>query len=154
MRPGKYLLSAAVCMIIATASGTASATLGESVGSIASDQKAMSALSGSSTVRQGYTVQEVKSESTAVREFVSPSGIVFGIAWNGLVHPDLSQLLGTYFPEYDKAVKQKRRVPGRRSSRIRTDRLVVETWGHMRNLQGRAYDPSLIPTGVSIDDIK
>jgi hypothetical protein len=24
----------------------------------------------------------------------------------------------------------------------------------MRNLQGRAYDPALIPTGVSIDEIK
>jgi len=37
---------------------------------------------------------------------------------------------------------------------VRTDRVVVEKWGNMRNLQGRAYAPALIPPGVSIDEIK
>ena len=34
------------------------------------------------------------------------------------------------------------------------DRVVVEKWGHMRNLQGRAYAPALLPPGVSSDEIR
>ena len=46
------------------------------------------------------------------------------------------------------------REPGRRNQKVETNRIVVEKWGHMRNLQGRAYVPALIPAGVSIDEIK
>jgi len=47
------------------------------------------------------------------------------------------------------------RKPGlRRHFVVRTDRVVVEKWGHVRNLQGRAYPPALIPLGVSVDEIK
>ena len=74
-------------------------------------------------------------------------------ATGGLV-PDLTLLLGSYTGEYQAAVKQTPRKHGRRFSQVRTDRIVVEKWGHMRNLQGRAYAPELIPSGVSIDEIK
>jgi hypothetical protein len=46
------------------------------------------------------------------------------------------------------------RQPGRRHVTVKTDGVVVEKWGHMRNLQGRAYAPALIPQGVSVDEIK
>jgi len=130
------------------------ATLGESADSIASDRKALSAVRHAMTVRNGYTVQEIDSDSTIVREYVSPSGVVFGIAWNGLVHPDLTQLLGSYAGEYEEALRQTPRKHGRRSLQVKTNRVVVEKWGHMRNLQGRAYAPDLIPPGVSVDEIK
>ena len=82
------------------------ATLGESVDSIASDRKALSSVRGITTISPGYTVHEVRSETTSIREYVSPSGIVFGIAWNGLTHPDLMPLLGSYHHEYRKALGQ------------------------------------------------
>ena len=130
------------------------AALGEPADSVAKDRKALSAARGAATVHAGYTVEEVVSDSVTVREYISPAGIVFGIAWNGLTPPDLSPLLGSYAGEYDDAVRHAQRKPGRRHVQIKTDRIVVEKWGHMRNLQGRAYAADLIPPGVNIDEIK
>jgi hypothetical protein len=91
---------------------------------------------------------------TVVREYVSTSGVVFGIAWNGLIHPNLTQLLGSYAGEYQEALLQTPRIKGSRHLQVKTSGVVVEKWGHMRNLQGRAYVPSLIPPGVRVDEIK
>jgi hypothetical protein len=131
------------------------ATLGESADSVAADQNALAAVKHATTVRNGYSVHEFALDGTVVREYVSPSGIVFGVAWNGLTHPDLTSLLGSYADEYAAALQQTPRQPGlRRHELLKTDRVVVEKWGHMRNLQGRAYAPALIPPGVSADEIK
>ena len=130
------------------------ATLGESVNSVESDRKAFSAVRHTATTRNGYTVQEVKSDANFVREYISPSGIVFAIAWNGLSHPDLTTLLGTYVGEYQQALQQTTGQKGKRHLQVKANRVVVEKWGHMRNMQGRAYIPALIPSGVSIDEIK
>jgi len=133
----------------------AQAALGESSASISSDRKALVSVRHATTARNGYTVQEIDTGTTVVREYISPSGIVFGIAWNGLAYPDLTPLLGPYASEYQQALQQTPRQPGlRRHHAVRTDRVVVEKWGNMRNLQGRAYAPALIPPGVSIDEIK
>ncbi len=130
------------------------ATLGESADSILSDRDALFAVRHAAAVRKGYRVEEMDSGSASVREYVSPSGVVFGIAWRGLIHPDLTQLLGSYDGEYREALRQTPRIPGQRRIQLKTGRLVVEKWGHMRNLQGRAYDPALIPSGMSVDEIK
>ncbi len=131
------------------------AALGESEDSVAADQSALSAVNRVTTACQGYTIHEFTMDGTAVREYVSPSGIVFGIAWNGLIHPDLKPLMGSYAGEYEAALKRTPPKPGiSRNARWETDRVVVEKWGQMRNLQGRAYAPALIPPGVSIDEIK
>jgi hypothetical protein len=130
------------------------AALGGSADSILSDRKAMSAIRSTSTERRGYTIEEMVSESTTVREFISSSGVVFGVAWNGLTHPDLTMLLGSYASEYEEALQRTPRKPGRRYHQVKTNRFVVEKWGHMRNLQGRAYAPALVPPGVNIDEIK
>ncbi len=145
-----------LCLLVATVAiaRPAPATLGEPSASIATDSKAISAVRNAATARAGYTVQVIASDSVTVREYISPSGVVFGIAWNGLIHPDLTTLLGSYNGEYQKALRQNPRKPGRRFSQVKTNRIVVEKWGHMRNLQGRAYVPALIPPGVTADEIK
>ncbi|MDA8430830.1 MAG: DUF2844 domain-containing protein [Geobacteraceae bacterium] len=130
------------------------ATLGEPADSVAADSKALAAVQGSTTAYSGYTVKVVQSDANTVREYIAPSGIVFAIAWNGYVHPDLAKLLGAYAGGYSQALKQSPLRPGSRRHQVKTGRLVVEKWGHMRNLQGRAYDPSLLPAGVSREDIK
>ena len=132
----------------------ARATLGETADSLATDRKALSAVRRSTTARTGYTVEEIESDSTIVREYAALSGVVFGIAWNGLVHPDLAPLLGSYEDEYSQALRQAPRKKGRRRLQVKTERVIVEKWGHMRNLQGRAYVPALLPAGVSVDEIK
>lgn len=130
------------------------ATLGESADSVESDRYALSAVRHSASTHDRYTIQEIGSDSVAVREYISPSGIVFGISWNGLIHPDLTQLLGSYKDEYQKALQQSPRKPGRKPLQVKSQGVVVEKWGHMRNLRGRAYAPALIPPGVNVDEIK
>jgi hypothetical protein len=97
---------------------------------------------------------EFKSEANVVREYISPSGVVFAIAWNGLSNPDLTTLLGTYIGEYQKALRNATSQKGKRYIQVKTNRIIVEKWGHMRNVQGRAYIQALIPSGVSINEIK
>ena len=132
----------------------AHAALGESADSVMSDRKTLSAVQGTAMVHNGYTIQEITSASVTVREYISPSGVVFGIAWNGLIHPDLTSLLGSYAGEYHQALQKTPRKLGRRYSQVKTDQIVVEKWGHMRNLRGRTYVPALIPQGVTVDEIR
>lgn len=132
----------------------AQATLGESVDSVESDRKAFSAVQHATPARNSYTVQELKSDANVVREYVSTSGIVFAIAWNGLSHPDLTTLLGNYVGEYQQALQHTASRKGKRHFQVRTSRIIVEKWGHMRNMRGRAYIPALIPSGVSINELK
>ncbi len=132
----------------------ARAALGESVDSIELDRKMLSAAEVVSTAHANYTVYQMKYDGTSVRQYVSPSGIVFGIAWNGLVHPDLTLLLGSYAGEYQEALGQTVRRYGERRLQVKAAHVIVQKWGHMRNLQGRAYVPDLIPAGVTVDEIR
>ena len=155
---GRRLYALFVCIgfsvVVLAAVQRVDATLGESAASIASDRNVLSAVQRSTKVNDTFTVQEIKSGSTTVREDISPSGVVFGVAWNGLLHPDLTQLLGSYSDEYHEAFSRIQHNKGRSRLQVKTDRVVVQQWGHMRNLRGRAYVPSLIPPGVSVDDIR
>jgi hypothetical protein len=140
-------------VIILTVQDTLAA-LGESVDSVESDRESLTAVRGAVTAHREYTVHVIKTDSTVLREYVSPQGIVFAIAWNGLVHPNLTELLGSYEGEYQEALRQTPRKQGRRQLHVKTDRVVVQKWGHIRDMKGRAYAPDLIPPGVSIDAIK
>jgi hypothetical protein len=134
--------------------GPALATLGEPAVSVESDCSALSAVRQAAMSRPGYTVQEIVSDAATIREYISPAGTVFGVAWNGLTQPDLEPLLGTYYTEYRQTKEKTPRHPGRRFMHLKGSRIVVETAGHMRDMRGRAYIPSLVPAGVSADEIK
>jgi hypothetical protein len=148
------LIGLGLAALFLAAAEPARAALGESADSVASDQTVLAAKRVGKTVRTGYTIQELRSDSVTLREYVAPTGIIFAIAWNGLIHPDLTTLLGSYVGNYRTALQHVQRQPGSRHRTVKTDEIVVEKWGHMRNLQGRAYVPALIPSGVSIDEIK
>jgi hypothetical protein len=130
----------------------ASAELGGNVSSIQADQEHMKGTRRVTTTA-AYSVHEIQAASgTMVREFVSPSGTVFGVAWNGPSTPDLQQLLGAYFGQYTQAIQNKGAARGRLS--IHQEGLVVEAGGHMRSLSGRAYLPQMMPQGVASGLIK
>jgi hypothetical protein len=131
----------------------AQAALGEPVDSVAADRVALKAVQGETVVRSSYSVQELKSNLISLREYLTSSGVVFAITWKGLTHPDLTPLLGSFATEYAEGLRNVPHERGRRSSQIKTEHIVVEKWGHMRNLQGRAYLKALVPPGVKIDEI-
>jgi hypothetical protein len=90
-----------------------------------------------------------------VREFVSSAGKVFAVAWQGPIHPDLQQLLGTYYEQYTQAVQAQRATrKGRGPLLIQEPGLVVQVSGHMRAFVGRAYVPQMMPAGVKVEDIR
>lgn len=115
-----------------------------------------SAASGTST-SSSYTVQETTfGNGTAVREYVAQNGSVFGIAWRGPQMPNLSDLLGTYFPQYVAGVQAVRAARGGGHGPVAVDQsgLVVHSGGHMGAFAGQAWLPQALPQGVSGSDIQ
>ncbi len=132
----------------------AMATLGKSAQSVALDRKAFSAVQRKSITHKGYTIQEFEAKADIVREYVSPSGVVFAVAWGGLSHPDLTSLLGCCDDACRQVLAQGSRKHGGCNFQVKANKVVVEKWDHTKSVQGRAYVPALIPSGVSVDEIR
>lgn len=141
-------------LAIALAAPPAWAALGEREDSVGDDRRALAADERGTEERGAYRVHELRKGGTTIREFVSADGIVFAVAWEGIAHPDLRPLLGAYLDEYRAAARDARAVKGRRAKRVQGERVVVERWGHPRDLHGRAYLPALLPAGVTIDELR
>src|SRR5579862_6937239 len=99
--------------------------------------------------RQGYRIHLITDPAgTVVREYVSPAGVVFGIAWQGPFVPSMRRLLGAYFTHLQQfAQAQTTRHSGPLT--IQKDNFFFTSGGHMRAYHGRAYVPSLLPGQVS-----
>ncbi len=129
------------------------ASLGDNVTSVQSDKVHMKG-----TLRSVATQRYVKHEiqiptGQVVREFVSPQGVVFGVAWEGPFQPDLEKVLGSYFEPIKQAVSaQQRRGHGPIS--VETSGFVFQQGGHARSFHGRAYVPSMVPQGVAVTEIQ
>ncbi len=143
-----------VALAAISLASSAWATLGETAATIPGDEKALAATRGPANVRERYQVERLVSASRTVREYVAPSGVVFAVSWNGVSHPDLGVLLGAYATPVRRVLDRQRASPGRRSRRVEAGGVVVETWGHMRALHGRAWVPALLPAGVTLDEIQ
>jgi len=106
--------------------------------------------------KQAYAIHEIADKNrTVVREYVSPDGRVFGVAWQGLFMPDLSQLFGSYLQQYSAAAaEQHAKTPGRHPLMIHQPGLVVESSGRIRAYYGRAYVPDLLPQGVAAEEVR
>jgi Protein of unknown function (DUF2844) len=124
--------------------------LGQTADSVKADRERMGGELRSQQFT-GYTVHEISQpDGHLVREYVSPAGVVFGVVWAGPTMPDLSQLLGAYFDQLQKAVAATKDAPRRRGPLyVQTGALVVASGGHMRSFHGRAYLINLIPAGLT-----
>jgi len=133
----------------------ARATLGGSVDSLETDKITIhSAKTIAKTSAPLYSIHEIESESLKVREYVSQNGTVFAITWAGNRHPDLEPLLGSYAGEFRGIDASTPRKQGARNRMLSSHRLRVQTFGHMRHLRGRAFDPQLVPEGVAVHELE
>ena len=129
------------------------ASLGDNVTTVQSDKVHMKG-----SLRTVATQHYVKHEITmptgqVVREFVSPEGTVFGVAWQGQFQPDLQQVLGSYFePVKQAAAAQQRHGHGPVS--VETSGFVFRQAGNARNFHGSAYVPAMVPQGVDVSEIQ
>ena len=127
--------------------------LGEPVSSVETDRMA---LAGQLSIipAQLYTIQEITTSELVVREYVSRD-TVFAVAWRGRRPPNLVSFLGAYFQEYQEAAAAASNGPRMRGmTRIQGPRVVVEAGGHPGDIRGRAYIPSLLPSGVTKEMIQ
>jgi Protein of unknown function (DUF2844) len=131
----------------------ACAALGEAETSIQTDVVALQASIKTLEDRTIYRLHEIQLPSgTLLREFVSPDGKVFAVAWNGPRMPDLRQAFGQYFDSFVAGAKLNH---GDHSHLlIEQSDLVVQIRGHMRAYSGRAYLPAAIPSGVDVGDLR
>jgi hypothetical protein len=130
------------------------AALGGSAESVAADQVKFQAKRKLIAMPE-YTIHEIsRDDGGVIREYVTPAGKVFGVSWSGPTIPDLSQLLGSYRAEFRNTLLAQPKSFGRRPAAVHNSDLVVETGGHMRAFQGRAYVNSILPAGVSPETIK
>jgi len=127
-------------------------------GDVASVQEDRAQMKGTLKTTEGtsFTLHEIKGAAgTVVREYVSPDGEVFGVAWQGPAIPNFQQILGNYFQTFSDAAQAQRAAHrGRGPLYIQQPGLVVESTGHMRTFSGRAFDPGKLPQGVSANDIR
>jgi len=132
-----------------------SASLGGDATSVESDRAKMQA-SLQTTNKDRYTVHEMHSpNNVTVREFVSPAGKVFGVAWQGPTRPDMQQLLGSYFDQFIQAAHtQKSQTKSRGPISINEPGLVVHSSGHQRYFVGQAYIPQMLPANVQAQEIQ
>lgn len=134
---------------------TAFAGLGDDATSISLDQVHFM---GSLQITQSpsFAVHEIHAQTgSVIREYVSPSGKVFAVAWHGPWVPDMQQLLGSYLEQYMKAAQaQATSRPGRHPLQIVQPDFVFQQGGHMRSITGRAYLPQMLPAGVQAEAIQ
>ena len=135
----------------------ARAGLGDQAASVEADRVSMKGQLRTQS-EPGYSVQQITAANgSIVREYVTPSGVVFAVSWSGPAVPDLQQTLGTYFTQYVTAAKSQRasgRSGGHHHLEIRGPSLVVHAGGHMRQYFGLAYVPSLVPQNLSISALQ
>jgi hypothetical protein len=149
---GRFLILVLVSALGFTS--TSLAGLGDRAESISTDSSRMVARRMNADVFRKYSVQTLETDATTLKEYVNSEGLIFAVTWQGLDHPDLSVILGSYYPGYQKADAETPAHRGLRQRNLQKENLVVQKWGQMRNLQGRAYDPSLLPSGVTLNEIK
>jgi len=139
----KTIVTAALMLMLGSI--PAWAALGQYELSVNLDQQTMQ---GKDRVeaRTGYHFHEITTpDGGFVREYISPEGKVFGIAWHGHSMPNLDQLLGSYTTNLQQ---DQRQTANRRSVAVKNDRFVFFSHGHGRLFQGHAYVPSLIPSNL------
>jgi hypothetical protein len=153
-----WTLVGAVLLALST---PAFAALGDNAASVLTDQARMKGTLHS-VDRQTYIMHEITASYGAkVREYVTPSGAVFGVAWEGQFPPNFDQLLGPYYQQVQQAAAQQKaadevsgQVRRRGPVMIQTDGIVFVQSGHMRSYHGQAYIPQLLPQGVAAADIR
>jgi len=121
-------------------------------GDAASLQKEQDAFNGSFALARGslFSVYSLMTPTgVRIREYVSVSGLVFAVAWDGPVLPDLELLLGSSYPSYLQGLRQRSR-----GVHIQTSALVLESAGMMRAFVGKAFLPDAMPANLSAQDIQ
>jgi hypothetical protein len=156
MRSLKVAMLAATLLPLSSHAGlgAASATMlratPQSAATTATPQAAQAA---NAAIAAPYTVhQSLDANGVTTREYVLPDNVVFAVTWEGPIRPDMTALLGNYFPNYVSAGQSRTLGSGPLSGGDDTFR--IESGGRLGHFYGIAWLPRLIPAGVRPGDLQ
>jgi Protein of unknown function (DUF2844) len=151
----RMLLQVLAAGVALAGSSATLAALGADAGSVAADRVALAAQLRVTATLQ-YDLHEISSGAQTVHEYVSRQGQVFAVTWQGPVPPNMRQLLGEYFGRFQSAaVAAHQQSPGQhRQFQLAQPDLVILSSGRLRNFRGIAYLPTLLPAGVTVDQLQ
>lgn len=129
------------------------ARLGEAESSVAATQRSLGAGKVKVRLRAGYKVHEVAAEGRTVTEY-SANGTVFAVAWHGQLRPNLKDIFGSYYKDYDQKRAETPQLRGRQPVQVETNDVIVVQGGHPRDFRGYAYVKSLMPKDFRLEDLK
>jgi hypothetical protein len=139
----------------ASAGASASATMRNA---ITTDMSSASSASTPAAAAPFTVRQTTLGTGTLVREYLTPGGVVFGVAWQGPFLPSLADIFGdAYYQQYVAGAQTARAARGgiaRGPMVVDQGGLVVHSGGHPGGFVGNAYVPALLPAGVSPADIQ
>jgi hypothetical protein len=131
----------------------ASASLGNKLPTIEADRAHLSA-SINTEASGPATIHTLTSPNGGiVKEYGAADGTIFAVSWKGPARPDLRQLLGDRFSTMASMPRPGRRYM-RRVVTMQRPNFVILSQGHPGAFFGFAYDPSLVPSGFSLDALR
>lgn len=140
-------LTLLVAFLLVLGQGFSVRVRGNCADSAEKDSEIITAIRAASTVCYGYTVREIHYGKAAMREYIAPSGVIFGIDWKGMIQPDISQLLGSFADAYLEELLQAPCQQRNLKIKIEAENIVVRKWGPPGDIRGCAYVPGLVPPG-------
>ena len=143
-----------VLLILILGTVPAWAVLGQYESSVSVDQQYMKSEDRVQAFQACKVHELTSANGTTVREYVSPKGLVFGVAWQGPFMPNMEPLLGSYVTNLQTASKSQTQVRHLRGLIVRTNDFVFASGGQMRFWKGSAFVPSLVPSNVSVEVIR
>jgi Protein of unknown function (DUF2844) len=148
--------AAALLCLGLCSSAPAWAVLGEGVGSVQADQLQLSATRRMARTLDGDVQLLTWADGSSIRQYLTPSGRVYAVAWNTRSKPRLDRLFGVHFVAYVEGARQlqQQRAGVRHQAVIEQGDLVVESSAHLHAHTGRAWLRSLLPSAKARDAIR
>ena len=110
----------------------------------------------SASLRTGYSVHDtIFPDGSQTPEFVSMGGVIFAVRWNAQHKPNMADLLGSSYMEYD-SMARKMTASGRLQRNFRHDGndFVINSTSHLHVFSGLAYRVALMPPGLRPDQLE
>ena len=152
MRSDWSLLALAVIAALLGPAGSAQAALGGGIGTVEADGAHFSA-SVASTNYGTYTTYVLTLPNGGTIDEYAAGGVVFGLSWRTPGRPDLVQLLGSHFADFQAGFSPPTRGIRRAPPTIEKSDLVIHSRGHPGAFHGQALLPALAPSGFSLSDL-
>jgi hypothetical protein len=147
-----FLLALAMIAAPLCSAGSAQAALGGAIGTVETDGTHFLA-PVVSTNYGTYTTYVLRlPNGGAIHEYAA-GGVVFGLSWQTPGRPDLVQLLGSHFADFQAGLSPPTRGIRRMPPTIEKPDFLVHSRGHPGAFHGEALLPALAPSGFSFSDL-